>query len=109
MSLTRTLTLLVRHLADNQSMGQFPETLSETLELPLANGATFKIEPRLRTYSVADHHELQCFTKEGAIRLGTAHRDNYLLLDDEQMKPSCASPNKVNWFNSNARHLVRLR
>ena len=49
---------------------------------------------------VADQIELQCFTKEGAIPLGTAHRDNYLLLGDQQMKPSCAPPDKVKRFTT---------
>lgn len=51
---------------------------------------------------VADQIELQCFTKEGAIPLGTAHRDNYLLLGDEQMKPSCAPPAKIKRFTTPA-------
>ncbi|WP_417565183.1 ArnT family glycosyltransferase [Marinobacter sp.] len=51
---------------------------------------------------VADQIELQCFTKEGAIPLGTAHRDNYLLLGDEQMKPSCAPPARIKRFTTPA-------
>ena len=49
---------------------------------------------------VADQIELPCFTKEGAIPVGTAHRDSYLLLTDEQMNPSCAPPDKVKRFTT---------
>ena len=49
---------------------------------------------------VAAPNELSCFTQEGAVQLGTAHRENYLLLADEQMNPSCASPDKVKWFTT---------
>ncbi|HLT13859.1 MAG TPA: ATP-binding protein [Marinobacter sp.] len=41
---TRIVQGLVRHLADTQSMDQLPQTLSETLELPLANGKTVDFE-----------------------------------------------------------------
>jgi len=49
---------------------------------------------------VADRHELSCFNTEKGIPLGTAHRDDYLLLADEQMKPSCAPPDKSKWFTT---------
>lgn len=49
---------------------------------------------------VADRHDLQCFTKEGAISLGTAHRDHYLLLSDQQMKPRCESPERIKRFTT---------
>ncbi|MEC7377951.1 MAG: glycosyltransferase family 39 protein, partial [Pseudomonadota bacterium] len=49
---------------------------------------------------VAEEIELPCFTREGAIPLGTAHRDNYLLLSDEQMTPSCAPPDTVKRFTT---------
>ena len=49
---------------------------------------------------VADQIELSCFTQEGAVHLGTAHRDNYLLLTDEQMNPSCTPPDKARWFTT---------
>ncbi|CAN0590131.1 unnamed protein product, partial [Ectocarpus sp. 12 AP-2014] len=43
---------------------------------------------------------LQCFKKENAVFRGTAHRDSYLLLADEHMKPSCAPPNKIQSFTT---------
>lgn len=49
---------------------------------------------------VEDQHALQCFSKAGAIRLGTAHRESYLLLSDEHMKPDCAPPNSVKRFTT---------
>jgi 4-amino-4-deoxy-L-arabinose transferase-like glycosyltransferase len=49
---------------------------------------------------VADQIELSCFTQEGAVHLGTAHRDSYLLLTDEQTNPSCAPPHKGKWFTT---------
>ncbi len=49
---------------------------------------------------VEDQHDFRCFTEKGAIFLGTAHRDSYLLLDDEQMKPSCSPPDNVVWFTT---------
>jgi len=45
---------------------------------------------------------LQCFTKEEAVVLGVAHRDSYILLGDANMKPSCAPPNKLEWFTTQA-------
>ncbi|PXX91824.1 two-component sensor histidine kinase [Marinobacter vulgaris] len=41
---TRIVQGLVRHLADTQSMEQLPKTLSETLELPLADGDNIDFE-----------------------------------------------------------------
>ena len=49
---------------------------------------------------VADQIELPCFTKDGAIPVGTAHRDNYLLLSDEQMKPGCTPPDRIKRFTT---------
>ena len=49
---------------------------------------------------VADQIELPCFTKEGAIPVGTAHRDSYLLLSDAQMTPDCAPPDRVRRFTT---------
>ncbi|TKV69157.1 glycosyltransferase family 39 protein [Marinobacter panjinensis] len=49
---------------------------------------------------VEDHHDLRCFTDKGAIFLGTAHRESYLLLSDKHMEPSCAPPKKVEWFTT---------
>lgn len=51
---------------------------------------------------VANHIDLQCFTKEGATPLGTAHRDNYILLGDANMKPNCAPPDTLEWFTTQA-------
>jgi 4-amino-4-deoxy-L-arabinose transferase-like glycosyltransferase len=44
----------------------------------------------------------QCFTTNGASSLGTAHRDSYILLGDANMKPSCAPPDKLEWFTTQA-------
>jgi hypothetical protein len=44
----------------------------------------------------------QCFTKEGAIVLGVAHRDSYVLLGDANLKPTCAPPDKLQWFTTHA-------
>lgn len=41
---TRIVQGLVRHLVDTQSMQQLPQTLSETLELPLAEGDNIDFE-----------------------------------------------------------------
>lgn len=41
---TRIVQGLVRHLADTQSMEQLPQTLSETLELPLTDETTIDFE-----------------------------------------------------------------
>ncbi|MDR5900051.1 ATP-binding protein [Halomonas vilamensis] len=41
---TRIVQGLVRHLTETQSMEQLPQTLSETLELPLANGDNIDFE-----------------------------------------------------------------
>ncbi|MDK8462168.1 glycosyltransferase family 39 protein [Marinobacter sp. SS13-12] len=49
---------------------------------------------------VEDQHALLCFSKAGAIRLGTAHRESYLLLSEEHMKPDCAPPNSVKRFTT---------
>lgn len=47
---------------------------------------------------VEDQDDFQCFTTKGGIFLGTAHRDSYLLLGDEQMKASCTPPDTIKWF-----------
>lgn len=49
---------------------------------------------------VENDSDLQCFTKKDAVFLGIAHRDGYLLLDDEQMEPTCEPPAKVQWFTT---------
>ncbi|WP_152207998.1 ArnT family glycosyltransferase [Marinobacter changyiensis] len=49
---------------------------------------------------VEDQPGYQCFTRNGAIFLGTAHRDSYLLFGDEQMKTSCAPPDKMKWYTT---------
>ncbi len=55
---TRIVQGLVRHLADTQSMEQLPQTLSETLELPLENGGNIDFE--------ADNNEI--------LRRGIGHK-----------------------------------
>ncbi|MGC8119818.1 ArnT family glycosyltransferase [Marinobacter sp. VGCF2001] len=49
---------------------------------------------------VADDKTLSCFTLEGAQPMGTAHRDRYVLLSDQQMTASCASPDTVTRFTT---------
>lgn len=51
---------------------------------------------------VADDKDLPCFTKQGAVYLGIAHRDSHILLSDEQMKPSCAPPETIKRFTTPA-------
>ncbi|AZR41509.1 ArnT family glycosyltransferase [Marinobacter salarius] len=42
--------------------------------------------------------DFQCFNKEDAVFLGVAHRDSYLLLGDEHMKPGCTHPDNIKRF-----------
>ena len=49
---------------------------------------------------VAEDGELGCFNKQGARPLGTAHRDTYVLLSDQDMTDSCAPPDKVTRFTT---------
>jgi 4-amino-4-deoxy-L-arabinose transferase-like glycosyltransferase len=49
---------------------------------------------------VADRHTLSCFNTDGAADIGTAHRDHYLLLSDQHMKPDCEAPNSVLRFTT---------
>ena len=49
---------------------------------------------------VADRHALSCFTTDGAKSIGTAHRDTYVLLSDQDMTDSCEPPDKVTRFTT---------
>ncbi|GAB5478249.1 MULTISPECIES: ArnT family glycosyltransferase [Marinobacter] len=49
---------------------------------------------------VAEDGELGCFNKQGARPLGTAHRDTYVLLSDQDMTDSCEPPDKVTRFTT---------
>jgi 4-amino-4-deoxy-L-arabinose transferase-like glycosyltransferase len=49
---------------------------------------------------VADRHALSCFTTDGAKTIGTAHRDNFLLLSDNHLKPECEPPASVLRFTT---------
>ncbi|MBY6032798.1 glycosyltransferase family 39 protein [Marinobacter daepoensis] len=49
---------------------------------------------------VADDKQLSCFVMEGAHPLGTAHRDAYVLLTDEQMTERCETPERVLRFTT---------
>lgn len=44
--------------------------------------------------------ELNCFQKNSAINLGTAHRETYLLLTNTQMNPKCPPPNSAVRFTT---------
>lgn len=49
---------------------------------------------------VADDHDLDCFTLEGALPLGVAHRDNLYLVGPDQMKGSCPAPETITRFTT---------
>ena len=49
---------------------------------------------------VADRHALSCFTTDGANSIGTAHRETYVLLSDQDMTDSCEPPDKVTRFTT---------
>ncbi|SFR49713.1 4-amino-4-deoxy-L-arabinose transferase [Marinobacter gudaonensis] len=51
---------------------------------------------------IAKSQALQCFDNTGATLLGTAHREQYLLLSDAQMKPECAPPQRIRRFTTPA-------
>eukprot|EP00003_Mantamonas_plastica_P031996 TRINITY_DN852_c0_g1_i1.p1 TRINITY_DN852_c0_g1~~TRINITY_DN852_c0_g1_i1.p1 ORF type:complete len:583 (-),score=55.87 TRINITY_DN852_c0_g1_i1:1526-3274(-) len=48
----------------------------------------------------ADNLKLSCFTLDGARELGVAHRERWLLLGPEQMKPECDAPARVRQFTT---------
>ncbi|GHD41114.1 4-amino-4-deoxy-L-arabinose transferase [Marinobacter persicus] len=43
---------------------------------------------------------LSCFTMKGAHALGTAHRESYLLLTDQQAKSDCPPPQRIRHFTT---------
>lgn len=49
---------------------------------------------------VADRPELQCFQREGAVELGVAHRESWLLMAPAQQSDSCPEPRQRRQFTT---------
>lgn len=49
---------------------------------------------------VADGHELACFQPQGAIDLGVAHRESWLLMGPEQLRGECPEPSQRRQFST---------